>query len=95
MPETAEAFLKLDQNPVFRKIIVPWYDATPVCLLAIVTLLALALFGMMGMAIALEDAAYRNMAWVPLLITVLSLLVVILITRRLVMRVIHRRLPEQ
>jgi len=89
-----EAIVKLDQNPVFRKIIVPWYDSTPICMLAIAAMLAIALFGGAGVVIALEEPAFGNAWWVPLMIVLLSLLVAALVGRRLVLRLLHHRMSE-
>ncbi len=40
------------QNPVFRKKIVPWYDADPVCIVMIVFMLFVFVFGFIGVIAA-------------------------------------------
>ncbi|MCG6905513.1 MAG: hypothetical protein LJE63_02720 [Desulfobacteraceae bacterium] len=69
---TTLMIMKLDQNPVFRKIIVPWYDSENACLTSMGFLAAVAIFGAFGLPVAREDPAYAAAAWVPGLLVVLS-----------------------
>jgi len=62
----------LDKSPVFRKIIVPWYDSETACLIVIVCLLLVFLFGLAGISIARSNLAYRDYIWVPVLLMILS-----------------------
>lgn len=82
--------MKLDQNPVFRKIIVPWYDSAPVCWVLIVTMIVVFLFGISGIDVIQKSPEYRNHIWVPLMLIILSGLVGISTFLRLSRRYFHR-----
>jgi len=82
--------MKLDQNPVFRKIIVPWYDSAPVCGVLIVTMITVFLFGISGIEVIQNSPEYSNHIWVPLVLIVLSGLVAISTFLRLIRRYFHR-----
>ncbi len=86
--------MKLDQNPVFRKIIVPWYDSTAICGLVIAAMLMIILFAIAGIVIAIGNVAYQDHVWVPLVILLLSASVVGLTIRRLVLRFINQRMAS-
>ena len=64
--------MRLDQNPVYRKVIVPWWDSELACLLVIIFMFLFFLFGSMGISVAHETNEYRPFIWVPILIVVLS-----------------------
>jgi hypothetical protein len=78
--------MRLDQNPVYRKIIVPWYDSEIVCLILIAILFAVFLFGFIGISVASENASYRSYIWVPIVLVVLSGGLILSITVRLIRR---------
>lgn len=78
--------MKLDQNPVFRRIIVPWYDSDRVCLAFLGFLAAVILFGATGLSVTREDPAYAEYAWVPGLLLVLSAAIFVTMGIRLILR---------
>jgi hypothetical protein len=78
--------MKLDQNPVFRKIIIPWYDSENACLALMGFLAAVAVFGVIGLSVTREDPAYTEFAWVPGLLLVLSATIFVTIGIRLILR---------
>ena len=78
--------MRLDQNPVYRKVIVPWWDSEITCLIVILFMVLFILFGGMGISVAHETVDYRPFIWVPILIVVLSGGVILSITIRLVKR---------
>jgi len=78
--------MRLDQNPVFRKVIVPWYDSETACLILIVCTSLVLLFGFAGVSVARENAGYQEYIWVPVALIVLSTWVIVSITIRLVRR---------
>lgn len=79
--------MKLDQPPpIYRKIIVPWYDSETMCLAAIIFLLPVVLFGLVGINAANSNQQYQAFLWIPVLLTVLSAGVVFSIAVRLIRR---------
>lgn len=78
--------MKLDQPPIYRKIIVPWYDSEVMCLVAIIFLLPVALLGLIGINVANSIPQYQSYVWMPVLLTVLSTGVIFSITFRLIKR---------
>lgn len=64
--------MRLDQNPVFRKIIVPWYDSDTACYLLIVFMIFVIFFGMTGISVCCETPEYQEHIWVPLVLVLLS-----------------------
>ena len=76
----------LDQNPVFRRIIVPWYDSETLCLVVIIIMLLVFLFGIAGISVAGEDPEYHSYRWIAILITILSGGVILSTTVRLIKR---------
>lgn len=78
--------MRLDPNPLFRRIIMPWYDSTPLCWCLLVAMVVLALFSLAGIAVARENPAYHGYAWVPWSLMVLSLYVGLSVAVRLIRR---------
>lgn len=76
----------MDLNPVFRKIINPWYDSTPVCVAAIILLIPVFLFGIIGISVAGNDRDFTGHIWLPSLLTVLCGYVILSIMYRLIKR---------
>jgi hypothetical protein len=82
--------MRLGQNPLFRKAIVPWYDSETACLIAIVFLVVVFLFGLMGISVARENVEYHEHVWVAVLLAVLSGAVLVSTAIRLIKRYMHR-----
>ena len=78
--------MRLDQNPVYRKVIVPWYDSEIACLVLIALLFVVFLFGFMGISVASESIFYGSSIWVPIVLVVLSGGIILSITIRLIRR---------
>ena len=78
--------MRLDQNPVYRKVIVPWYDSEIFYLILIVFLFLVFLFGFIGISVASESPSYRSYIWVPIVLVVLSGGIILSITIRLIRR---------
>ncbi len=88
--------MRLDPNPMFRRIMMPWYDSTPLCWLLLVVMLSLVLFSWLGIRVAGEYPAYQKAVWMPWTLLVLSLFVLLSVLRRLILRMIesmHRKEP--
>ena len=75
-----------DQNPVHRKLITPWYDSRTVCLVVILSMLLVFLFALVGVFLAWENSLYREMVWLPTLLALLSGIVILSTTVRLIKR---------
>lgn len=82
--------MRLGQNPLFRKAIVPWYDSETACLIAIVLLVVVLLFGLVGISAARENVEYHEHMWVAVLLAVLSGAVIVSTATRLIKRYTHR-----
>lgn len=78
--------MQIDDTPLFRKIIVPWYDSEAICLLTIVFMDVVFLFGVAGVSVALSHPAFHTHIWIPILVMVLSGGVIISVTIRLIRR---------
>ena len=64
--------MRIDQNPLFRKVIVPWYDSKVVCRIIIIFTLFTSLFGLIGIATASTTESYNDYIWIPVVLTVVS-----------------------
>lgn len=80
----------MDQNPFFRKIIVPWYDSDTACYIVIAGMGLIMFFGFTGVSVARENPATQAHIWVPWLLIVLSAVVIISTLIRLAKRYFHR-----
>ena len=78
------------KKPFFRKVIVPWYDSETACLIVIVFMLLVCLFGLAGISVARENVEYNQYIWIAFLLVVLSGMVIISTTIRLIKRFISR-----
>lgn len=79
-----------DQNPVHRKLIIPWYDSQATCLFVLLIMLLVFLFAGLGISVAGENPEFRNNIWLPVLLLVLSGGVIVLTSIRLFKRWKHR-----
>lgn len=75
---------------MFRKVIVPWYDSETACLIVIVLMAFVFMFGCAGASVAHENAAYQEYIWVPVLLMVMSGWVIASTTIRLLKRYAYR-----
>jgi len=82
--------MRIDQNPLFRKLIVPWYDSEAACLIVIVFMFFVFCFGFVGISLARENLEYHEHIWIAALLVVLSGGVIISITIRLIKRYVYR-----
>ena len=76
--------------PVFRSIIVPWYDTEAACLLVIAAMLSALLFGVAGISVVREDTDHLSHLWIVVSIIVPSTGVIVSTTIRLVRRYLNR-----
>jgi ATP/ADP translocase len=82
--------MRLDQNPVFRKAIVPWYDSDAACFIVIICMGLVLLFGFTGFSVARENADYHTYIWVPGILVAMSIGVIFSTVIRLTKRYIRR-----
>lgn len=78
--------MHLDQNPVFRKIIVPWYDADAACYLTMVFMILVIAWGFLGISVCYETPQYHRHVWVPFSLVLLGAGVLLSISIRMIKR---------
>jgi uncharacterized membrane protein len=83
--------MRLDPNPLFRRIIIPWYDSPLLCWILLLSMLVLLFFSVSGILVAENDPAYRRFIWVPVVLLVLSLLMIWSVSNRLIRRSNHQK----
>jgi len=82
--------MRMDQNPFFRKIIVPWYDSDAACYIVIVCMGVIIFFGFCGISVARENPVTQRYLWIPVLLIVLNAGVILSTLIRLLKRYLHR-----
>lgn len=78
-----------DNSPVFRKLLIPWYDSETACLIVIIFMFLVCEFGVFGILAARENPLYFDFVWVPWLLVILAGLVILSTTIRLIRRYIR------
>ena len=78
--------MQIDKNPVYRKVIIPWYDSETICFIMIIFLIFVCSFSIAGVSVAINHAAYQEYAWLPILLTSLSTYALISASTRLILR---------
>jgi hypothetical protein len=74
------------QDPVFRKIIVPWYDSDIICAGSAMMMIFVFLFALRGLNMALQIAEHPEFIWMPLILAGMSLCVFFTLAARLLRR---------
>ena len=82
--------MPLDRNPLFRKVISPWYDTEKACFIVIVLMFFVFLFGIAGILEAAEKIEYHEHIWMPVLLVAMSGGVIASTSIRLIKRYAHR-----
>ncbi|MBL0713764.1 MAG: hypothetical protein JJV98_08690 [Desulfosarcina sp.] len=83
--------MSLEKNPVFRRAIIPWYDSDRVCWIVVGFMAVTALFSAAGISVAMEELAFLNYIWLPLLLILLSTGTAVATLIRMIRRYIDRR----
>ena len=78
--------MRLDPNPLFRRVIMPWYDSAPVCWVLGAAMVVLVFFSITGLMVAQNTPEYKRFVWVPGVLLLLSLFMVLSISWRMVQR---------
>lgn len=87
--------MHIDENPLFRKAIVPWYDSEAACLVMVILMEMVFVFGVAGLSVVLGTPEFHRFIWLPAVLLVLSFGVVFSITVRLIRRYARRRKKRQ
>ena len=66
--------MQLDDSPLYRKTIIPWYDSETACLLVVVIMFPVVIFALCGIKVADEHAQYRAFVWLPVLLAIIGVL---------------------
>ena len=74
------------KNPVFRKVIIPWYNSTTVCIIVLIIMLLVSFFAMAGISVSRENFEYQKYVWVPAVLLALTIAIIITMAVRLVKR---------
>jgi hypothetical protein len=82
--------LSPDQSPLFRRIILPWYDTDVACVLTGIFLLLVFGFALAGISVAFETPDSGRHAWLPSVLLVLSVAGIVTVCLRLYRRHAHR-----
>jgi len=82
--------MRYDEKPIYRKLIVPWYDSVPACLLVILGMVLVFLFSLSGISVAGESAAHRGKIWLPVALLLMSAGVIVSTAARLFKRLRYR-----
>lgn len=83
--------MQIDENPLFRKAIVPWYDSEAACLVTIILMELVFVLAVFGLSVAREIPEFRRYLWFPVVLMALSSGVTLSISIRLFRRFAHRR----
>lgn len=87
--------MRLDPNPLFRRVITPWYDSNLACWIMLMAMVLMVLFSVAGVVVACQNPDYLGRTWVPATLGVLSLFVLLSVVLRLVRRHIARHAPDK
>jgi hypothetical protein len=79
-----------DKNPIFGKIIIPWYKSTSAYIIMMVFMLVVILFALAGISVAREYPEYQGYVWVPAVLLTMSVAIIISTTARLIKRYSHK-----
>ena len=78
------------KNPLFRRVIIPWYDTEPVCYFTLVFSAGVILFSLAGIFEANSTPEFKPHIWVPVLLLIMSIVVFISTVMRLIRRKYER-----
>jgi len=87
--------MKLNKSPLFRRVIIPWYDSGFFCLVISIFAAYVYYFSIIGISVALEHQQYQHYRWVPLTLMFLSGVLLVANLFRLVSRIVKRSTEEE
>ena len=77
-------------KPVYRRLILPWYDSEIVCFATLLFAGFVLFIGYLGIHAAYETPAYRQYVWIPGLLITMGLVLFVSVTIRLINRYVQR-----
>ncbi|QTA84569.1 hypothetical protein [Desulfonema magnum] len=87
--------MRLDPTPLYRKVIIPWYDSGKACLATIAFMVFVFLFAITGILVACKTPEYIEHKWVPGLLAVMSGGVILSTSFRLIKRYAYKLKEEK
>lgn len=87
--------MKLSKNPSFRKVVTPWYNSDPFCLVISIFLSLVFYFSTVGIGVALEDQQYQRYCWVPITLMFLSGILLVTNLFRILSRMVSRSTEDE
>jgi hypothetical protein len=78
--------IQIEKSPIYRKVIIPWYDSDALCFAMIVFLIFICSFSIAGVFVALETLQFHRETWLPVLLFLLSFYVCVSASVRFVLR---------
>lgn len=78
--------MQIDKNPIYRKVIIPWYDSDGICFMMIIFLIFMCSFSIAGVSVALGNGPFHKDAWLPILLFLMSFSVLLSASIRFVLR---------
>ena len=76
--------MRLDPNPLFRRIIIPWYDSPLMCWLILSLMVILLIFSITGITVAEGNPEYKRYVWIPVVMLVSCLFLLVSVSVRLI-----------
>ncbi len=86
--------MRLDPNPLFRRVISPWYDSAPARWATLISMIVIAIFSITGIWVSRRNADFNAYTWMPLLLLLLSMAVAISIANRMIRKSYDRNSPD-
>ncbi len=83
--------MSIEQNPIHRRVIIPWYDSDAACIALMAAMLLILIFGIFGIAVSQETQEYNGHRWIAILLTGLSGWIFLSAGMRLIGRLVHHR----
>ncbi|MDY6792493.1 MAG: hypothetical protein SWH54_14620 [Thermodesulfobacteriota bacterium] len=78
--------MRYDEKPIYRRLIVPWYDSLSACCIVLIFMIIVFLFALTGLYVACEKDEHIAHIWVPSLLMLMSTWVFVLTSIRLIKR---------
>jgi uncharacterized protein (DUF983 family) len=82
--------MRYDEKPIYRRLIVPWFDSEAACFFVIFFMGVVIWFSLLGIYVTYEKIEFHRYIWVPVLLILMSTWVLISTFIRLIKRYKHR-----
>lgn len=92
--DNKQKYMRFDQKPVHRKLIIPWHDSYTACWVTIIIMLGIFFFSLCGISVARENPYQLSIIWIPMLLSFLSGGVALSTIIRLARRIKYRYSKE-